>query len=617
MANTCFELPRSNTFITSSPMNPAFLPVGARPVLLLTGLLLGCVVAGCGSTEPYTLGAIKTMDPDDRPTERPEETAESMYWDRVDMSVIHQLEKPLNLNWTGRKIGQSLGVADADEADNVNVMDEPPNSSWYKRRHFYDAMSPRELAIGPNERDTTGVAAGPSQEAPWTVTSGKFQGAARGFQIKDARGDRYLIKLDGPEWPELTTAAEVISTKIFYGAGYHVPQNTITRFAPDQLRIADDAMVNSEKGRRRMTREDLRALLNPYDRGPDGMIRGLASKFVDGEPLGPIFFKGTRDGDDNDRVRHEQRRELRGLRVLSSWLNDADRRHANTLAAYTDERYVKHYLLDMGSTLGANATRPHTPIYGQAYLIDQRKIPAALFSLGTYRFPWWDYDPTPSYTAVGYFRADVFKPGEWVPTYPNPAFEKLTERDGYWGAKLVMSFTDEDIEAIVETARISNPEAEAYLVDVLQKRQDKIGRYWFDKVNPLDRFSVTARSLAKRGSSPSGESSPSESATLQFEDLAVEGDLAPAEARTYTYQMHLNGDPIGASRTTDDTELRLTVDSTPLASHLDAQGRSIPDERVVRIDLRTREDGSLSDPTRVYVHVPSSAPPRVVGLERP
>ena len=67
-------------------------PFGARSALLLAGMLVGCVVSGCGSTTPYTLGPIKTVDPDDRPTERPEETAESMYWDRVDMSVIHQLE---------------------------------------------------------------------------------------------------------------------------------------------------------------------------------------------------------------------------------------------------------------------------------------------------------------------------------------------------------------------------------------------------------------------------------------------------------------------------------------------------------------------------------------------
>jgi len=584
-------------------------PAGALFLVLVLGGLVGCT-----SSRPYTLGPVKSEDPDDRPTPRPEETQESMYWDRVDMSVFHQLEKPLNLNWTGRTVGQALGVADADEADNVNVMDEPPNSSWWKRRHFYDEMTPRELAIGPNQHDTTGVAAGPA-DGPWTVTSGKFQGASRGFQIEDSRGDRYLIKLDHPEWPELMSSAEVISTKIFYGAGYHVPQNTITRFTPDQLRVGEDAMVQAGSDRRPMTREDLETLLSPYETGEEGTIRGVASKFVDGEPLGPIFFKGTRDGDENDRVRHEQRRELRGLRVIGSWLNDADRRHANTLAAYTDERYVKHYILDMGSTLGANAGRPHQAIHGQAYMIDQRKIPTAILGLGAYRFPWWHYDATPRYTAVGYFRADVFRPGEWVPTYPNPAFEKMTLRDAYWGAKIVMSFSDEDLRAIVETARISSPEAEEHLLDVLRKRRDKIGRYWFDRINPLDRFAVEASSPPVADGGDGGGADPP---VLHFDDLSVTTGLETAEARQYTVQMYLDDEPLGPERTVEESRLPLTVDGTALRAVLDDRGRTGAHQRVVRFDLRTRQGGTTSAPTRVYVHVPAvdQESVRVVGLER-
>ena len=568
---------------------------------LVVGLLM-LALGGCGSTTPYTLGPIKTTDPDDRPTDRPEETAESMYWDRVDMSVFHQLEKPLNLNWTGRKVGRALGLAEADEADNVNVMDEPPTSSWWERRHFYKEMSHRELAIGPNAQDSTAAAAGPSRGGAWTVTSGKLQGANRGFQIKDAEGKRYLIKLDGPDWPELATSAEVVSTKILYAAGYYVPQNTITYFSLDRLTIAEDAEIRAGGSTRPMTRADLEQLLAPYDQGPDGKIRGMASEFVPGDVLGPFAFRGTRDGDANDRVRHEQRRELRGLRVVSSWLNDADRRGSNTLAVYTDERYVKHYLIDMGSTLGANANGLHQPIHGQAYMIDQRKILKSIFALGAYRFPWWDYEVSVPYPAVGYYRADVFKPGEWVPTYPNPAFEKCTARDGYWGAKIVMSFSDEDLAAIVETAQISNPDAEAHLLEILRKRRDKIGRYWFDKVNPLDRFSVASQEDG--------------GAQLQFADLAVEGDLAPAEDRRYIYRVHLDGQPLSPSQTTNATQLPLSVEGTSLGRLLDQRDRSGPDDRVVRIDLRTRHDGEASPRTQVYLHVPRAGPPRVVGLQR-
>ena len=566
---------------------------------------------GCGSTTPYTLGPVKTEDPDRQPIPKPAETEESMYWDRVDMSLFHQIEKPLNLNWTGRKIGQAFG-GDPDEADNVNVMDEPPNSSWWTRRHYYDEMTPRELALGPNTGDTTGVAAGPDPDGTWTVTSGKFQGASRGFQIKSPTGDRYLIKLDGPDWPELMSSAEVISTKIFHAAGYNVPQNTVTAFSPDQLVIADDATMREGTTERPMTRDDLQTILAPYESGPDEPIRAVASKFVDGEPLGPIYFQGTRDGDPNDRVRHEQRRELRGLRVISSWLNDADRRHANSLAVYTDERYVKHYLLDMGSTLGANASGIHRPVHGQAYLIDQRKIPQALFALGMYRFPWWDYDASAPYKAVGYFRADVFEPGEWVPTYPNPAFEKMTRRDAFWGAKIVMSFSDADLRAIVETAQISTPAAEAHLLEVLQARRDKIGRYWFDRINPLDRFSVVAPSAVVAGQ---GRATPV-GAQLRFDDLAVTGGLAAGETRRYTYQFVLDGEALGAVRSVDSSRVPLGVDGRALGTILDARGRTSPDDRVVRVDLRTVQGDETSAATQVYVVVPTGAPARVVGVGR-
>jgi hypothetical protein len=245
-------------------------------------------------------------------------------------------------------------------------------------------------------------------------------------------------------------------------------------------------------------------------------------------------------------------------------------------------------------------------------MIDQRKIPMAILGLGAYRFPWWHYDPTPRYTAVGYFRADVFRPGAWVPTYPNPAFEKMTLRDAYWGAKIVMSFSDADLRAIVETARISTPEAEAHLIEVLRKRRDKIGRYWFDRVNPLDRFSVDAAS----GPPLAGSGGPADPPTLTFDDLAVTGDLAPAEARRYTYRMMVDDEPLGPAETATQSRVPLSVEGTPLREVLDARNRTGPHQRVVRVDLRTLEDGDESPRTQVYVYVPADAPARVVGLRR-
>ena len=578
------------------------------------GLLLAAMLlAGCASSgTPYTLGPMKTEDPDRRPFATPEETEESQYWDRIDLTVFHQLEKPLDLNWTGRQLGRVLGVAGAKEADNVNALGEPPNSSWYTRRHFYHEMTPAELAKGPN---TTG---GPDQSGPWTVVSGKRSGASAGFVIEDARGDRYLLKFDGRNYPEASSSAEVISTKIFHAAGYFVPENYIAYFDPDRLVIEEGAEVRVGDGSTRsMTMDDVAAILEGRVRNAQGQVRALASKYVAGQPYGPWNFRGTRDGDPNDRVKHEHRRELRGLRVISAWLNDADRRAANTLAVYTDGKFFEHYLIDFGSTLGANGGGTHRPIHGQAYMIDPRYIMASTLGLGLYERPWTQYDPTPRYPSVGYYRADVFKPGRWVMTYPNPAFEKMTLRDAFWGAKIVTSFSDEDLEAIVETAQMSNPEAEAYLLDVLKQRRDATGRYWFSRINPLDHFRVEGSFEGPSGSPRTGTRPGArlESPTLHFEDLMVEAGLAPAKEAAYAYELH-HGETRLAHGVSEAPAVPLQPQHDASFSELMAGKRG--DERVVRVTLRTRRLGRKpSKATHVWVYFPpGEARPRVAGVQR-
>lgn len=577
------------------PTTPQYALLDLLRIRLLGLIALMLLLAGCGHSRPYTQGAVKTFDPDTAAIPMPDEKPENDLWDRIDLTLIYQLEKPLDLNWTGRQIGRALNLANKKQADNVNALDEPPNSSWYTRRHFYHEMSPAELARGPNE---TG---GPDYSGPWTVTSGKLEGAAPGFVIRDARGDTYLLKFSRPPYEEMAPAAEVISTKILYAAGYNVPENYVTFFDPDNLTIAPDAEVRVQGGKRRPMRPaDLEEILSNHPRTEDGTVRALASKYIEGRPVGIWNFRGTRGDDPNDRVRHEHRRELRGLRVISAWLNDTDRRSANTLATYTDERYLKHYLIDMGSTLGANGPSPKSPKHGHEYLYDPANITKAFFGLGLYERPWlWiDRDAAVKYPSVGYYTTQYFDPETWKPVYPNPAFERMTLRDAYWGAKQVMSFTDEDLQAIVETAELSNPEAEAYLLDVLQKRRDEIGRYYFGRTNPLDRFRFTRRG---------GE------VVLAFDDLAVEGDLAAASERCYAYRAFYDGNKLHEPKITADTEVSLALEP-PVASGT----TSAPREHLVRVDLWTkRTDGSTSKRVSVYGLLPNGGePPRLVGVQR-
>ena len=60
----------------------------------------------------------------------------------------------------------------------------------------------------------------------------------------------------------MASGAEVISTKFFHAFGYHVAENYLATFRPEDLQVAPDATMKDEDGRgRRLTREDLDAIL--------------------------------------------------------------------------------------------------------------------------------------------------------------------------------------------------------------------------------------------------------------------------------------------------------------------------------------------------------------------
>ncbi len=62
--------------------------------------------------------------------------------------------------------------------------------------------------------------------------------------------------------------------------------------------------------------------------------------------------------------------------------------------------------------------------------------------------------------------------------------------DAFWAASIVARFTDPMIKSIVEVARLSDPNASAYLADVIIRRRDKVVAHWLTGTNPLDRFAI-------------------------------------------------------------------------------------------------------------------------------
>lgn len=552
---------------------PMFRFVNLCLLVISVGWFASCANSNFGKNVRWT-------DPDMKNIAKPNVVNQYAIWDFIDHSVFYPLGTLLDLEWTTLRIGGRLGLGQGKQADNLNALDEVPNSSWFENRHFHQTMTIDQLVEGPGS-------AQPDTSDHWTVVSGKTVGVTSGFTIVDPSGNRFVLKFDVQNWPEMSSAAEAISTRIFYAAGYSVPRNSVVFFNPSQLELSPEAILQFPDGSsRRMTQKDLNSILESTLPLPDGRLRCLASAYLIGEPLGPPGFHGRRRSDPNDRVLHEHRRELRGMRILSSWLNDTDRRTSNMLDFYvtgeSGAKYVKHYVIDMGATLGSNSWNSHMPRYGNEYLWDPGNIVRSLFSLG-FRTTRWD-EPLPlPYRSIGYYENDTFQPGNWVPSYPNAAFLWRTDRDGYWGAKIVMSFSDEAITEIVKTGRLSNPEAEAELTRLMIERRDMIGRYWFGRVNPLDQFAV-------------------ENGSLRFSDLAVIGGLE--QASQSRYQVVISGTGVSPPRILDG-EVTISLQSL------------LPGE-VYRCDLRTRRQSGRpwSDRTRVTFTLDGDGNGEIVRIER-
>ena len=544
------------------------------------------LVVPAGAEPELSTDPIKWFDADNKMIPEPANIRENQVWDIADHTLFFQVGKVLDLGWTTRRIGNILRLMPHREADNINALDEVPSSAWYTNRHFLNRMSIAELEEGPGR-------AHPDDTGPWEIVAGKFEGGTAGFTIKDAAGQYFLLKFDSEGNNEMGSSAEVIATKFLHAAGYHVPRNSVVYFDPARLVIGPKAKVPKPGGgKRKMEERDMGAILDNIIPQADGRLRCMASKFLSGKPVGIFDYHGRRPDDPNDRVDHEHRRELRGLRVIGSWMNDADRRAANTLDMYVSEeegrrRYIRHYLIDMGSAFGSNNLMPHPPKYGNEYVWDPRTIGLSLISLGFYRKGWEEPQPM-KYPSIGYFENETFRPARWVPTYPNPAFERCTNLDAYWGAKIVMSFTDEEIRAVVGTGLLSDPDAAEELARLLIERRDMIGRFWYARVNPLDHFELLGDEL-------------------HFEDLAVSGGLESASQRRYQYRLlDDSGEPVSEAG-----ERQASVIPTAITI---APGLSVGFHGY---EIRTRRgEDDWGRAVRVYFHNWDDGRSRIVRIER-
>jgi hypothetical protein len=373
---------------------------------------------------------------------------------------------------------------------NVNTLGDPMDGPWYERRHYWKRMTIEQLQRGVNGQAPPVF--------PWTVVAAKGEGITPGFTVLDATRRRFFVKLDPLTNPEMMTAAEVISARFFHALGYHVADEYIVHFSPDDLAIQDRLTFINQYGiARPFSRRNLTELLVKAPREKDGRYRAVASLALEGVPLGPFRWFGRRSDDPNDIVPHEHRRELRGAHVFFAWLGHDDSRAINTLDTLitrNGKTFIRHHLLDFGSTLGSATQKANSPRSG-SYHFAWRDSAIQMLSLGLV-IPYWARAHYPDLPSLGRFESEIFDPEKWLPEYPNPAFLNRLPDDEFWAAKQVVHFTDEEIRAVVRTGELSDPRAGQYMVARLIERRDKIGRAYLGKVLPICRFEIRDGMLA-------------------------------------------------------------------------------------------------------------------------
>jgi hypothetical protein len=395
-------------------------------------------------------------------------------------------------------------------AQNLNTVDEVPDSSWFTNRLGVTPVSVEDVVKGP------GSGVGPTSYG-WTVLSAKSDGVMPGFTIRDAAGAIWFLKFDPPGYPAMATGTEVVVARLFWALGYNVPDTHLATLRPDQLAIDGAARITPPSGRRRaFARADIERLLRRAHRNADGTYRVMASRALPGRLVGPFRFYGVRSDDPNDVVPHEHRRELRGYGTFSAWVNHVDSKSINTMDTFVEHegrQTVRHHLLDFGSTLGSAGVYPREPFEGTEYLVEGRKTLAGILSFGFYIKDWRS---VPLYRArsVGAFPIDTrtWDPERWKARYPNAAFRAARLDDKFWAARRLQAFDDDLLAAAVRVGAFDDPRSEDRLTAFLIGRRNAIVRRYLAAVNPVVDLRL----------GPSG--------TLTFRNAAVDADVATAPA---------------------------------------------------------------------------------------
>jgi hypothetical protein len=416
------------------------------------------------------------------------------------------------LAWDGanqmvfRPLSHAFAIAPGREAVNVNAFDEVVDSAWFTNRVGTRPVSIEELSRGACEPKLM-LDPDKTPDGGWLIDKGKSDGATPGFRVSIPGKGKYIFKVDEDMGGDMTpgevvphrerpTAASVVGAAAYSAVGFNTSCEQVIYVKRSIFKLAPGLVAKNNSGvERKFDQAELDRILERTSKRGEH-LRMTASAWLPGHLIGPFQYNGTRADDPNDVIPHDDRRELRGARLLAAWLDHFDSREQNSLDTWiasvpgapddSSPGFVRHYYLDTSDCLGSEWDwEPISRRLGQSYVFDWSDVGQDFVTLGIPTRPWETVERSPEHIKFGFYNVKDFVPENWKNEYPNAAFSRMTEHDGAWMTRILSHFTPEMVHRLAVMGNFTNPNDTEYMSAMMEGRLEKILERYLLRLSPV------------------------------------------------------------------------------------------------------------------------------------